>query len=111
MNTNTPNQSRRSSSASASKTRVKVCVRVRPLIAREKDAEQSPLDVLEEQNAIRVGAANGPLLAFDHVYGPKYPTIHVYNQVLKDMVYSVCDGFDVTTFAYGMTASVSHTSS
>ncbi|KAK6493231.1 centromere-associated protein E-like [Huso huso] len=88
---------------------VKVCVRVRPLIQREKsaiqDAEEAvPLYWKTDKHAVcQVDGTKS--FNFDRVFNTDETTDKVYQDVAQPLVVSAVNGYNGTIFAYGQTSS------
>ncbi|KAL0491124.1 kinesin-like protein [Acrasis kona] len=101
------------SPAKGSSGRVKVVVRCRPYLKKELDRgegeKEIPFILVPEEGKVELPARSeneqSQAMVFDHVYDMNSNTQDVYNEVLKDMIESTVEGYNVTTFAYGQTAS------
>ncbi|XP_078532750.1 LOW QUALITY PROTEIN: uncharacterized protein LOC144818836 [Lissotriton helveticus] len=86
---------------------VKVCVRVRPLIQREKNKEQTdsvPLCWKAEGNSIlQIDGVKS--FNFDRVFHSEENTDKVYHEMAVPIINSAIQGYNGTIFAYGQTSS------
>ncbi|XP_054018723.1 centromere-associated protein E [Dryobates pubescens] len=84
---------------------VTVCVRVRPLIAREKALEDKlSLHWKSENNTI--SEVNGTkVFSYDRVFHSSDSTQQLYEGVAVPIIQSAVQGYNGTIFAYGQTAS------
>ncbi|KAK1175810.1 hypothetical protein AOXY_G515 [Acipenser oxyrinchus oxyrinchus] len=88
---------------------VKVCVRVRPLIQREKidiqEAEEAvPLYWKTDKHAVcQVDGTKS--FNFDRVFNTEETTDKLYQDVAQPLVVSAVNGYNGTIFAYGQTSS------
>ncbi|XP_053922333.1 centromere-associated protein E isoform X2 [Cuculus canorus] len=84
---------------------VTVCVRVRPLIAREKEEkEKEVLYWKSEDNTI--SEVNGTkVFSYDRVFHSSDNTQQLYEGVAVPIIQSAVQGYNGTIFAYGQTAS------
>ncbi|XP_041117213.1 centromere-associated protein E isoform X2 [Polyodon spathula] len=88
---------------------VKVCVRVRPLIQREKsefqEAEEAvPLYWKTDKHAVcQVDGTKS--FNFDRVFNTEETTDKLYQEVARPLVVSAVNGYNGTIFAYGQTSS------
>ncbi|XP_076639078.1 uncharacterized protein LOC143351460 [Colletes latitarsis] len=88
---------------------IKVAIRVRPLIKREKDENQTIQWVVQE-NTI---ASTDPEMkkrgdgrfCFDHIFDIDASNSDVFNTIVKPIVDAAVNGINGTVFAYGQTSS------
>ncbi|RHY34671.1 hypothetical protein DYB32_000744 [Aphanomyces invadans] len=84
----------------ASETSVRVCIRVRPLIPKERlDDEHLAVETYDSQ--VKVASQT---FTFDHVFGPDAGQEDIWPCVTP-LVDSVFEGYNATIFAYGQTGS------
>ncbi|XP_013920380.1 PREDICTED: centromere-associated protein E [Thamnophis sirtalis] len=85
---------------------VTVCVRVRPLIAREKEDLDEKGQVSWKSEDCTVSQTDGTRsFAFDRVFHSNNSTKEVYQGVAAPIIKSAVQGYNGTIFAYGQTAS------
>ena len=104
---------------------VKVAVRVRPILAHDRDprpvvrvdreSTKPSVTVVDpdkefpglKQNIdyLRVDYIRERSYEFDYVYGPTQPTDTVFQEAVEPLIGPVLDGQNVTIFAYGQTGS------
>ena len=84
-------------------TSVQVCVRVRPLIGREKvDRCDECLSVIEEAGQIIMGKDRA--YTYDYVFG-KYSSQGDLWRCVQPLIEGTFQGLNATIFAYGQTGS------
>ncbi|XP_069711661.1 centromere-associated protein E isoform X2 [Phaenicophaeus curvirostris] len=84
---------------------VTVCVRVRPLIAREKAPEEKEVLYWKSEDNI-ISEVNGTkVFSYDHVFHSGDNTQQLYEGVAVPIIQSAVQGYNGTIFAYGQTAS------
>eukprot|EP01052_Picozoa_sp_SAG31_P004036 SAG31_NODE_162_length_21892_cov_343.171936_16_plen_196_part_00 len=93
-----------------SKKSVQVYIRVRPDLPAIDGVEcgQMPHLLLDEEaNTIQLPDVEGPAKAYKchRVFGPEQNTGMVYNEVFREPMDQMAQGFNVTLFAYGQTGS------
>ncbi|XP_032080246.1 centromere-associated protein E [Thamnophis elegans] len=85
---------------------VTVCVRVRPLIAREKEDLDEKGQVSWKSEDCTVSQTDGTRsFVFDRVFHSNNSTKEVYQGVAAPIIKSAVQGYNGTIFAYGQTAS------
>ena len=99
---------------------IKVVVRVRDLIAREKDQPKVNISSLTSNFAINFLLSQAFMVAdateiiqkstnktwnFDRVYSPVEDNRSIYADTAASMIESTISGFNATIFAYGQTSS------
>nr|CAG4715604.1 unnamed protein product [Naegleria fowleri] len=91
-------------------TNIRVCVRCRPFIANElKDnsfPKNMPFNI--EANSIEIpniDPTQTKVMPFDFVFDENAENKDLYREMISDMIPSVIEGINVTTFAYGQTSS------
>ncbi|KAM6954033.1 centromere-associated protein E [Aplochiton taeniatus] len=95
----------------AEESAVKVCVRVRPLIERERASavKDEPVQLYwraEKQSIHQIEDGNsGKSFCFDRVFNSEETTDQLYQDFAKPLVVSTVEGYNGTIFAYGQTAS------
>ena len=104
-------QSSSSSSFNEEEEAVKVCIRIKPLLNNERRAwTTSPTDV---NTIIKTTSSstndttnnNNTAYKFDQVYNENSSTTQIYNDIISDIIYSVCNhGRNGTVFTYGQTS-------
>nr|XP_033812697.1 centromere-associated protein E [Geotrypetes seraphini] len=86
---------------------VKVCVRLRPLIHREKSKDQGDsVTFFWKADQCSVSQTDGTKsFNFDRVFHSGEATETVYQEIAVPIIHSVIQGYNGTIFAYGQTAS------
>eukprot|EP00984_Skeletonema_dohrnii_P002735 scaffold949_cov160-Skeletonema_dohrnii-CCMP3373.AAC.1 len=102
---------------------VKVCVRIRPLLTNNSGNNEEPprawtTSPTDDNTIIKLNSTTQPqkkswdsfpstntTYKFDQVYGEKSTTQQIYNNVISDIIHSVCtQGRNGTVFTYGQTS-------
>ncbi|KAG2394020.1 hypothetical protein C9374_003784 [Naegleria lovaniensis] len=91
-------------------TNIRVCVRCRPFIANELKDNSCPktLPFNIEAKSIEIpniDPTQTKVFPFDFVFDEKSENNDLYREMISDMIPSVVNGVNVTTFAYGQTSS------
>ncbi|XP_008275454.1 centromere-associated protein E [Stegastes partitus] len=91
---------------------VKVCVRVRPLVAREKNAASENAEPVQlfwktdKKSIHQIDEGNSTKsFSFDRVFTAEETTNQLYQNIAKPLVVSTVEGYNGTIFAYGQTSS------
>lgn len=89
---------------------IHVAVRVRPLIAREKNSKSEIHWKVENKNTINQIDNTGKVVpynsfTFDRVFDANESNVCIYEEICLPIVNSVMEGFNGTIFAYGQTSS------
>ncbi|XP_050829630.1 centromere-associated protein E isoform X10 [Serinus canaria] len=83
---------------------VTVCVRVRPLIGREKASDKVSLHWRSENNTVS-DVSGTKTFSYDRVFHSSDNTQQLYDGVAVPIIQSAVRGYNGTIFAYGQTAS------
>lgn len=84
-----------------------VTIRIRPYLDSDGESptdSQFPFELGGDGNIIKIFDEPSAVV-FDRVYPFTVCTHDIYSDLFQGLVQSACDGFNVTTFAYGQTAS------
>ena len=82
---------------------IQVCVRVRPLIRRERDHQEKIIWNCDGQT---IQDVNGDkTFHFDHLFTPDHTTDDIYRAVISEIVANSMLGYHGSVFSYGQTAS------
>ena len=79
---------------------VRVGVRVRPLLAKEKNDNMA--EIAYDQHSIKF---RNQTFTFDHVFGSSLSQAELYRNTAAPMLKSFLEGYNVTIMAYGQTGS------
>ncbi|KAL7453016.1 hypothetical protein ACHAWC_004713 [Mediolabrus comicus] len=99
-----------SSSFNEEEEAVKVCIRIKPLLTNEQRRAwtTSPTDVntiIKASSSSNDTTNNTNTYKFDQVYNEHSTTTQIYNDIISDIIYSVCNqGRNGTVFTYGQTS-------
>jgi centromeric protein E len=113
LSSSSAGKQRQSSSAfNEEEEAVKVCIRIKPLLNNERRAwTTSPTDVntiiktTSSSNDTTTTTNNNTTYKFDQVYNENSTTTQIYNDIISDIIYSVCNhGRNGTVFTYGQTS-------
>jgi hypothetical protein len=85
---------------------VKVAVRVRPLVASERDEGcDVVLNVDKKTNQVFSNSNNGRMFAFDHTFSQTSTQEEIYTTCVQSLEERLFQGFNATLLAYGQTGS------
>jgi len=83
---------------------VKVGVRIRPLLEKDNEPRTFVLGPMENTIIRNVDGQEINAYQFTHVYGETSSTQQLYDEMVSDIVESVCEGRNGTVFTYGQTS-------
>jgi kinesin family protein 5 len=85
---------------------IQVAIRFRPI--SKKETCDYTLEIDEKQNIVEItesGEKEPGRFSFDHVFHSKTSQESIFNNVAKNAIHWVCQGYNATIFAYGTTGS------
>ena len=83
--------------------RIQVCVRVRPLIRRERDHHENSVWTCDGNSIQDVNGDKS--FHFDHLFSQEHTTDDIYRDVIAEIVANAMLGYHGSVFSYGQTAS------
>lgn len=95
------------SKGAAKGSNIQVCVRVRPLVRREKENSEQ---VYWDWDKRTIKSPDGEKdYTFDHLFTTEHTTDDIYKDVVSEIVANTMLGYHGSVFSYGQTASGNNT--